>query len=509
MNRRRYLTLAGSALGGVALSSGCARVGQRVLKARPNTTPPPPGNPHDSETRLLNRAAYGAAPGDVAHLKAVGIAAWVDEQLAAPVAAGVPSLVGLTIGNLSGGTSGDDAGDETPGLLYRLAGIEPLHYSTYEQRDFGQEKVLEALTQAALLRAVYSKWQLRERMAAFWSDHFNIYGRKVIDFGQAFATTHLTYYVNADQTNVIRRHALGSFPDLLQASARSPAMLGYLDNQRSTSGTANENYAREIMELHTLGIGGGYTQRDVQEVARCLTGWGVEDRFLHRRGTFRFAPEHHDNGAKTVLGVNIPANGGEKDGETVLRILAAHPSTARFIARKLVRHFWGSDDEAWTQKIAAIYTKTGGNIPAMLRPLLVAENLPDAPPILKRPWDFVASALRTTGADTDAGRGVQTHLRGIGQPLFEWPMPNGYPETTAAWSGSLLARWNFAFALAGGKIEQTALPDAWAKSDDFAALAGVVLGASPDAAVQKALKTAKMGAEAMALLLCSPGFSWR
>lgn len=507
MNRRHALTLAGSALG-VAALSGCSRVGQQVLKARDDapekaTLPPSP------EVRLLNRAAYGAAPGEIAHLQKIGRVAWVEEQLAAPVAAGVPSLIGLAAHKLTGGAQGDDAGGESPGLLYRLAGIEPLHFSTYEQRDFPQAKVLEALTQAALLRAVYSRWQLRERMAAFWSDHFNIYAPKVIDFGEAYATTHLTYYMNADESNVIRRHALGSFPDLLQASARSPAMLGYLDNQRSMNGVANENYAREIMELHTLGIGGGYTQKDVQEVARCLTGWGVEERFYQKRGTFRFVPEKHDNGAKTVLGVTIPANGGEKDGETVLRILAEHPSTARFISRKLVRHFWGDDSEEWTTRLAAIYTQTKGNIPAMLRPLLLAEALADAPMILKRPWDFVVSALRTTSADTDAGKGVQTHLRGIGQPLYEWPMPNGYPENTAAWAGSLLARWNFAFALTGGKIGRTALPDSVSTGKDLPALVGAVLGQTPDAVMSAALRSAKTGAEAIALALCAPGFSWR
>ncbi|MBC8143226.1 MAG: DUF1800 domain-containing protein [Armatimonadetes bacterium] len=507
MNRRHALTLAGSALG-VAALSGCSRVGQRVIKAREDA-PKDTALPTSLDARLLSRAAYGAAPGDLEHLQKMGREAWIDEQLAAPVATGVPSLIGLGVGKLTGGAQGDAAGGESPGLLYRLAGIEPLHFSTYEQRDFPQAKVLEALTQAALLRAVYSKWQLRERMAAFWSDHFNIYAPKVIDFGEAYATTHLTYYMNADETNVIRRHALGSFPDLLQASARSPAMLGYLDNQRSMNGTANENYAREIMELHTLGVGGGYTQRDVQEVARCLTGWGVEERFYQKRGTFRFVPEKHDNGAKTVLGVQIPANGGEKDGEAVLRILAEHPSTARFIAGKLVRHFWGDDSEEWTTRLAAIYTKTKGNIPAMLRPLLLADNLAGAPTILKRPWDYVVSSLRATGADTDAGKGVQAHLRGIGQPLFEWPMPNGYPENTAAWAGSLLARWNFAFALSAGQIERTTLPGDTINAKDFPSIVSAVLGAKPDAAMQAALRSAKTGAEAIALALCTPGFSWR
>ena len=515
MNRRDYLGKVGTITLLVAGASGCSHVGQRFLKARP---PLPAGSPPPSSTaaggdvfiqRFLNRAGYGAAPGDRERLLKIGREAWLDEQLAAPVATGIPSLVGLGLGAITGGEHGDTGGDETPGLLYRLAGIEPLHNATYEERDWPEAKVLAALTQAALLRAVYSKWQLRERMAAFWSDHFNIYGRKIIDFGRAYATTHLTYYLNADETHVIRRHALGRFPDMLQASARSPAMLGYLDNQRSMSGTANENYAREIMELHTLGVGGGYTQKDVQEVARCFTGWGVENRFYHKRGTFRFVGEKHDNGAKTVLGVFIAANGGEKDGEIVLRILAAHPSTARFVARKLVRHFWGDENEIWVSRLAAIYTKTGGSIPAMLRPLLLSDDLETAPPIFKRPWDFVVSALRATDADTDAGETVQAHLRGIGQPLFEWPMPNGYPEKTSAWTGSLLARWNFAFALAAGYIGRTDIPDGLAKATDLPAVAAAILGVTPGETVMQALKLGGTGAEAMALALCAPEFSWR
>ncbi|MBC8138048.1 MAG: DUF1800 domain-containing protein [Fibrella sp.] len=527
MNRRDYLTLAGAAAALVA-GTGCGRVGQRVVKARESADSggQSPAEPAGSSlstnhsplttdspsavVRLLNRAAYGPAPGDLNRLASMGHAAWVEEQLRAPKSTGVPSLIGLGLGALTGGKNGDDAGGETPGLLYRLAGIEPLHFSTYEQRDWPEARIREALTQAALLRAVYSKWQLRERMVAFWGDHFNIYGPKVIDFGEAYATTHLTYYLNTDQGDVVRTHALGRFPDLLQASARSPAMLGYLDNQRSMNGTANENYAREIMELHTLGVGGGYSQKDVQEVARCLTGWGVEERFYQKRGTFRFVPEKHDNGAKTVLGETIPAGGGIKDGETVLAILAKHPSTARFISRKLVRHFRGDEDEAtWVDRLTIIYTKTGGDIAAMLRPLLLADDLAAAPPILKRPWDYVVSALRATNADTDAGADVQGYLRNIGQPLFEWPMPDGYPEKTASWTGSLLARWNFAFALTAGQIEQTTLPEEFTKMKDRKALATTVMGAPPDATVAKAISAAKSGAEAMALALCAPGFQWR
>jgi uncharacterized protein (DUF1800 family) len=255
----------------------------------------------------------------------------------------------------------------------------------------------------------------------------------------------------------VRRHALGKFPDLLRASAHSPAMLAYLDNQENRRGVPNENYARELMELHTLGVHGGYTQKDVLEVARCFTGWTIENRFLRRRGNFRFDEALHDNGSKKVLGVTIFAGGGQSDATKVLDILATHPATARFIAGKLCRYFLGEENAEWTKKLAAIYNKTGGDIKAMLRPLLLSDTLQEAPPILKRPFDFTVSALRALNADTDGGAPLQEHLTRMGQPLYQWPMPDGYPDRTAAWTGSLLARWNFALSLTGGAIDSTSI----------------------------------------------------
>ncbi|MBW3623861.1 MAG: DUF1800 domain-containing protein, partial [Armatimonadetes bacterium] len=459
--KRRDLFRWGATAGAGSLLTGCSRVVHRVTApAFPEAFALPPGE-IGPEVRLLNRIGFGPAPGEVERVKAMGIPAFVEEQLHPPEE-----------------DLNRDLRGEGRNLALRLRGIDALREHPMELRDLPDYEVLAQIQQAAILRAVYSPHSLRERMVDFWGNHFNIYGFK----GWS------GFFKPRDEIEVIRRHALGTFPDLLRASARSPAMLIYLDNEVNARGVPNENYARELMELHTLGVHGGYTQKDVQEVARCLTGWTLEDRFLRRKGTFRFDPAQHDDGPKTVLGTTIPSGGGEHDGERVLEILAHHPATAAFIAGKLCRHFLGEINPAWEAKLAAIYAKTGGDIPAMLRPLLLSPDLLAAPPVMKRPYDYMISALRALHADTDGGKPLQAHLSRMGQPLYQWPMPDGYPDRTSAWTGSLLARWNFALALAAGEIEGTTLPlsrlaDSCAKDTGHApadALITLVLSCPPD-----------------------------
>ncbi len=209
------------------------------------------------------------------------------------------------------------------------------------------------------------------------------------------------------------------------------------------------------MELHTLGVHGGYTQHDVKEVARCLTGWTVEKHW--HRGRFLFDKDAHDDGVKHVLGTVIPAGGGVRDGQRVLDIVAAHPATANHLATKFCRHFLGEAPKGMVSRLASVYLQTGGDIKAVLRPLLLSPDLLQARPILKRPFDYTISALRAFHADTDGGAGVQGHLEAMGQPLFAWPMPDGYPEGTRSWTGALVPRWNFALALAGQTISNTTL----------------------------------------------------
>jgi uncharacterized protein (DUF1800 family) len=413
---------------------------------------------------------------------------------------------------------------ETWELANKLRGIEVERTPGLEVADIADDHILLQMQQAAILRAVYSPHQLRERMADFWTNHFNIYAHK--GFG--------AYYKPLDERLVVRKHALGKFPDMLRASSKSPAMMAYLDNQlnrkRDPKGQgANENYAREIMELHTLGVGGGYTQKDVTEVARCFSGWTVEGRLGRARGTFRFDPDLHDDGEKLVLGQRIPAGGGIQDGERVVEILAFHPSTARYIGRKLSRYFLGEGaSPSWEERLAGIYLKTSGDIPSMLEPLLLSDELTNSAPILKRPFDYVVSSLRATAAATDGAGPLQKHLDTMGQPLYQWPTPDGYPVKTSAWSGSLLARWNFALALTSKGIPGTdadvrpLLETTVAHTDRQAAdtLVELVTGQRPSesngrlAAVLRAHLENGSGSssalsEATALAVASPEMMWR
>src|SRR5439155_17155836 len=212
--------------------------------------------------------------------------------------------------------------EESPAVAWRLWPLDTLQVDTDFRFEFPKEQVQAELQQAAVIRAVYSRRQLQQVMVDFWTDHFNI---SQLKGDSAFMKT-------TDDAEVIRRHALGKFRDLLWASAKSPAMLYYLDNARNTHSAVNENYARELMELHTMGVTGGYTQRDVQEVARCFTGWSLQDARTWWNGTYVFRPEQHDDGPRRVLGVTLPPGLGERHGERVLEMLADHPSTARFVA---------------------------------------------------------------------------------------------------------------------------------------------------------------------------------
>ena len=461
MKRRALLGGTAATVTGIALT-GCQRV-MTTLDPRSSGTPVldwPLTRERSKPAWILQRAAFGPSPTDFQRLTELGKEGWLKEQLAAH--------------------EGDQG--ETLGLRWHLRSADVFDPDNgYELRDRPPEDVLADLQRAAVLRLVYSKWQLRERLCEFWANHFNIYARKVYTAPtREFATGELLFLLGEDLTKVTRKEALGSFPAMVQQSMHSAAMLGYLDNQVSKKQAPNENYARELMELHTLGVEGGYTQQDVHEVARCLSGWTIEDRFLKPSGTVYFDANRHDDGQKHILGHRIAAGGGETDAIRVWEIVTQHPSTARFIARKLVRHFYGEGGDAQTleKKVAATYQKTNGDIRAMVTTLLTAPELHDAPPMIKRPLDFLVSALRETNAKTNAAPALQRHLSAMGQGLYEWPMPDGYPDRTAAWMGSLLARWNFALALAFNTIEGTRVESTRSRDD-------------------------------LALYLASPEFQWR
>jgi uncharacterized protein (DUF1800 family) len=297
--------------------------------------------------------------------------------------------------------------------------------------------LIQQLQDATVYRAAFSRRQLYQRMVEFWTDHFTIYVRKA------------GYLKLIDDRDVIRKHALGKFPELLRASAKSAAMLVYLDQQSSRRGAPNQNYARELLELHTMGADGGYTQQDVAELSRALTGWTIQGR-----GDFYFNPALHDYEAKTILGRTIPrqtagGTAGITDGETVLDWLAAHPSTARFVSRKMLRHLlWYEPTPEMVETVAGVYAKTGGDIRSMVRACLDPSYLAQSPAKLKRPFHFLVSALRGLQPTLTTVTAITRQLTALGQPLFLWETPDGYPDQVEYWAGNLLPRWNVATTLA-------------------------------------------------------------
>jgi len=319
-----------------------------------------------------------------------------------------------------------------------------------------QTVVAQDLMEAKLERAVYSNRQLEEVLTDFWYNHFNVFLGKGADH----------YLVTAYERDAIRPHVLGRFEDLLRATAQSPAMLFYLDNWESTGAQSpagklrqrglNENYGRELLELHTLGVDGGYTQKDVTEVARCFTGWSI--RQPQRAAEFEFRPRMHDNGEKVVLGMRIAAGGGIEDGYQVLHLLAHHPATAQFISRQLAIRFVADDPPAaLVDRMAATFLKKDGDLRAVMKTMF------DSPEFwsrgayrskMKSPLEMVASAVRTLNADVDFTFGLNQQLTQLGEPLYRKAEPTGYSNSSQEWlnSAGLLARMNFSVALANNKV---------------------------------------------------------
>ncbi|MGH9907484.1 MAG: DUF1800 domain-containing protein, partial [Pyrinomonadaceae bacterium] len=382
----------------------------------------------------------------------------------------------------------------------------------YLQNGLQQPQRITAELQASrILRAVYSERQLQEVLVDFWTNHFNVFAGKGAD----------RWLLVSYDRDTIRPNTLGKFRDLLLATAKSPAMLFYLDNFQSVNPNAqtvqqsrnqrrglfdrlgnrrndrmerqqdeagrppaaqrqrrgiNENYARELMELHSLGVDGGYTQKDVQEVARCFTGWTIfaprgggvaaqaiangprAERLRENVGTFLFNPRAHDDGEKMVLGHKIPAGGGMNDGLMVIDILARHPSTAKFISMKLARYFVSdTPSPALVDRVSATFTRTEGDIRETLKTIFLSPEFNSAEAYrakIKRPFELAMSALRTLGADTNGGPGIHQWIARMGEPLYGYQTPNGYSDTAESWvnTGGLLERLNFGLTLANNRI---------------------------------------------------------
>jgi uncharacterized protein (DUF1800 family) len=542
-------------------------VSQSVVSLADTTKDAKP-KPLTEEQRIvhvLNRLGFGARPGDVERVKAMGIENYINQQLnpekiSDPVAenkikdlqvlnmstaelyekfpqpgqllrqlqarGALPSdLAEARDNRIKGGANaaqippGQMPADPAKGNPQQGINGNPLDNEKYRAaiqqyyRENGlqqPQRIVGELQASRILRAVYSERQLQEVMVDFWTNHFNIFAGKGAD----------RWLLPSYDRDTIRPNAMGKFSELLESTAKSPAMLFYLDNfqsvtpnstrnqsprrarllaelvnlQRRREGNPmqepamrqppvqpqrrgiNENYARELMELHTLGVDGGYTQKDVQEVARCFTGWTIfqprggaaaakavlgGEAARRSAGTFFFNARAHDDGEKTVLGHKIPAGGGMKDGLMVLDILAHHPSTAKFIAKKLVRHFVSDDPSpALVERVAATFTKSDGDIRETLKTIFFSPEFNSRSAYrakIKRPFELVISAIRALGADTNGGPGTHQWIARMGEPLYGFQTPNGYSDSAESWvnTGGLLERMNFGLALASNRVQGT------------------------------------------------------
>ena len=379
------------------------------------------------------------------------------------------------------------------------------------------------LSEAKLLRAVYSNRQLDEVLVDFWYNHFNVFIEKGND----------RFLVTSYERDSIRPHVLGKFKDMLVATAQDPAMLFYLDNWQSVAAKTpeelakmgararfarglNENYARELLELHTLGVDGGYTQKDIIAVARCFTGWTIKNPFQGGVGTFDFNDRTHDKGEKVVLGVTIPAGGGKEDGLKVLDILVHHPSTARFISKKLAQRFVADDPPpALIDRMAKTFREKDGDIREVMRTMLASKEFWSQGAWhakMKSPLEMIASAIRATGADVQSASMLAQQLQQLGEPLYRKVEPTGYSSANAEWTNSaaLLARMNFGLALAQNKapglkvdtsrFEKLSTPESIAKAILFTA-------STPE--TQAAISQDKEPGKIAGLVIGSPEFQRR
>lgn len=486
LSRRSFL-IGGGAVAAAGLLGGCGQVvavGEAFGGPRPPAAWPAAAGP---TWRALSRLTFGPRPDELERAQAIGVNAWVEEQLA-------PEQL-----------------DDTAAEL-RVGRLDTLQMDISVIFDVREEYLRGELQAGALLRAVYSRRQLYELLVDFWSDHFSI---SILKEGVA----HLK---PIDDREVIRPHALGRFDELLWASINSPAMLTYLDNQENHAGKPNENYARELLELHSLGVAAGYTQHDVQELARCLTGWTVDDSF--QRGSRAFAADRHDDGPKALLGHTLPAGLGEGDVERAHAIIVAHPALPGFIAGKLVRRFAGeAAPPALVERAAQAFRETRGEIKAVLRSILLDPEFAASAPRFKRPLRYVAGAMRQLGAATDGGPTVRQALEAMGQPLFQWPTPDGFPDRDAAWRDTLLPRWQLAAGLAHDQLDGTRidLPGLLAASGAatmetwLSRLGLLLLGAPPSAVATTSLLhtlgpdlTEANARTALAALLAAPAYMY-
>ena len=401
--------------------------------AGPSAPAPGPAARVDLDLVLAHRATQGFTRRTLRDIRSMGRAAWLDRQLdpqsipdpvADAFAAGFPS-VSMSMPDL--------------------------------YANFGSTTLVpcEHLQQVCVARSVLSERQLFERVVEFWHDHFNV-DQLETHRGRLFFTSY--------DRDVIRAHALGSFEDLLVAVAQSPAMSAYLDGDVNVVGAPNENFGREVMELHTLGVDGPYTEDDVKEISRCFTGWRYETWFEANPGEFYFDASRHDFGPKTVLGFQLPGGGGVQDALDILHELAEHPKTLDYVSRKLVSWLSGLEPpQAAVDAVIHTWRATGGDLKEIVRTALsdevlllceVAERLK-----LKRPFHFGIGLMRQVHAETsDEFLGAARIFELVGHRPYVWGTPDGYPDTVLAWGSDVNGRWAYATNLINGSLPGLSVP---------------------------------------------------
>lgn len=527
----------------------------------------------EQTVHLLNRATFGVRPSDVAAVQALGWEAWLDRQLdPARISDGglAQRLEQFPAATMSQAEL--YAAYPPPQLVRRMVDADSLSQTEYRRlaRQMGIQspgRIAFDLASAKLQRAVYAERQLEEVMTDFWFDHFNVFFAKGAD----------KWLISEYERDAIRPHVFGTFEDMLVATASHPAMLVYLDNwmsmvpdslhpnvglytealerwermsarqrqlairrgavteaqveqlmqlrarSRGQNRDINENYARELLELHTVGVDGGYTQDDVIEVARAFTGWTIirpgmrdaarqaaresgpnggrmgRENLMMMAGPeaqvveFRFRPEMHDPGRKSVLGMTIAPGGGMEDGLKVLAMLADHPATADHLAHKLVQAFVADEPpQEMVDELALVFRRTGGDLREVTRALFTSEHFYDAAVVgqkVKSPFRLIASALRVTGAEAGTAPQLIEQLRSMGDAPYLSPVPTGYPENSQEWvnSGAMLQRMNFALALASGSIRGVSVPP-WAGGGDLSALLAMLLPGVETARLRDAIE---------------------
>ena len=443
----------------IAGISGCATV-----SSRSDVNAGPAGQALSESERIahvLSRLTFGARPGDAEQVKAMGVSRWIDRQLhpytindnaldelLASVTAWNQPAMGIASAALAPKLAA------TPLTTLMKDSVARAQINKLKAQVIQVASVTDNFYAGRVARAQLSERQLLEVVTDFWENHFSVYA------GKMPAPTAIVEW----DREVIRPNALGKFRDLLGAVAHSPAMLFYLDNHLSTRRGLNENYARELMELHTLGVDGGYTQKDVQEVARALTGWTIDRS--HQPMTFVFRREQHDTNEKVVLGHVLPSGRGIEDGEEVLDILARHPSTARYIAFKLARRLVSDDPPtALVNRAAETFMRTDGDIAEVVRTIVTSREFFSRAAFrakVKTPYELVISARRALNAPADTTPQTARLIARLGQASFGWLTPDGWPEKGIAWMtpGTMYARIKFGNDAAEGRVP-TLAPKRW------------------------------------------------